>query len=318
MHTRIHSYALIAAALVVCGTAWAAADSIGVATANGKFRVNDSEVRGNATVFEGSVIETGAEFSRVRLANGVRVGLGTNSKATFGRDRLVLESGTSELAVGREYAVEAGAFRVEPASSDGMARVTRRGEKLIEVAAIRGTVRVFHGGRLQIANVPAGAAFSFDPQDGGAAPPSSVLGCLLKKEGKFVVYDQTTRIVVELRGNQDFASEVGNRVQVIGTTDTSATSDVAAQVVNVSTLARFGEGGCDPVAAAIGAEGAEAVSASPQPAGRPDPTQPAPPTQTTEKGGVSAGVIIAIVALGGGGGAAAAVLASGGDDGRSR
>ncbi|MCP5115006.1 MAG: hypothetical protein GY953_29605, partial [bacterium] len=121
--------------------------------------------------------------------------------------------------------------------------------------------------------------------------------------GIWVIYDQTTRMVVELRGDEgQFEPEWGNRVQVIGTTATSAESEVGAQIVDVSTLARVGAGGCSTVAAAIAGE--LPASAAPGPAaGAPRPT----PTPSSGSG-MSAGTKIAIVAAIGGGGAAAAVV----------
>ena len=148
-------------------------------------------------------------------------------------------------------------------------------------------------------------ALQFEPQVAGAAAPSSFLGCLLRKEGKFILYDQTTRIVVELRGT-GFEREWGNRVQVNGTTDTTATSDVGAQVVDVTSITRFAEGGCSPVAKVISAELPAGASQQPSTV----PAKPAP-----QGGGMSAGTTVAVVtALGAGAGVGAYFATKKGDD----
>jgi hypothetical protein len=178
---------------------------------------------------------------------------------------------------------------------------------------------VYNSTGLQIANVFPGVALSFEPQEVGAAPPSSFLGCVVKKNDKFVLYDQAARILIELRGNQQFEDEWGNRVQAIGTTDTSAESNVAAQVVDVTSLTRFAQGGCESVATAIGGELPGVVTPpTPTPVAE-APPPPAPVPVPAGGGGMSAGTKVAIVAAIGGGGAAAAILATqGGGDDRSR
>jgi hypothetical protein len=261
------------------------------------------------------VIETGAASSRVALTAGPRIELASNSRARILRDRLVLEAGAGDLSSPGRFEIEAGAFRIAPASPDSTARVARAGGNEVQVAALKGSLRVYGTGGLLIANVVPGTALAFEPQGGGAAPPSNFLGCLLKKEGKFVLFDQATRILVELRGS-GFEHEWGNRVQVIGTTDANARSTVAAQVVDVSSVSRFGVGGCRPVAQAVGAEvpeGAVPSQPAPPPAAGPQPVPPAGSVKT----GMSAGVKVAIIAAVGGGGAAAAVIATKSDTDRS-
>ena len=328
MKNRIVRFGVCLILLGGLNAAWSA--GLGVATANGDFKVDQATVRGNATLFDGSVVETGKIPSRLRLTAGPRIELRANSRATIHPDRLVLNSGSSDLALAGGYQVEAGELRIAPAAPNSAARVAREGDKAVQVAALRGALKIFNARGLQIANVFPGTALAFEPQAGGAAPPSTFLGCLLKKEGKFIIYDQTTRLIIELRGNQDFNAEWGNRVQVIGTTDTSAESEIAAQIVDVTSLTRFGQGGCEPVASVIAAElpsgapaspGAPAEApaapgAAPAPASTPAPT-PAP-TPSGGGGGMSAGTKVAIIAaIGGGGAAAAIVLSSSGND-RSR
>ena len=279
----------LAVAIIAAGSfsaAFAAGPALGIATANGNFLINNSKVSGNATLTDGAVIETTGTPSSLRLNDGARIDLSGNAKARVYQDRLVLEAGFGDLSSPGEYQIEAGSLRISPATADTSGRVVRHGEKAVQVAAATGTLRVYNAGGILIANVVPGTALEFEPQVAGAAPPSTFLGCLLKKQGKFVLYDQTTRIVVELRGT-GFEREWGNRVQVIGTTDTSAQSDVGAQVVDVTSVTRFGEGGCGPVAQAISGELPPTTTA-----GRPA----APPRPAPSGGGMSAGTKVAIVA----------------------
>ena len=292
----------LAIAAILAGAlpaAFAAGPALGIVTANGDFLMNNSKVSGNATLTEGAVIETTGVGSSLRFNNGARIDLSGEAKATVYQDRLVLEAGYGDLSSAGAYQIEAVSLRISPASADASGRIIRSGAKTVQVAAGGGTMRVFNAGGILVANVAPGTALEFEPQAAGAAPPSSFLGCLLKKQGKFILYDQTARIVVELRGT-GFEREWGNRVQVIGTTDAATQSDVGAQVVDVTSLTRFAVGGCSPVAGALGAE--LPPSAAPPAPGAPPPTTPAQPP--LRGGGMSAGTKVAIVLAVGAGGAA--------------
>ncbi|MCP5113126.1 MAG: hypothetical protein GY953_20035 [bacterium] len=312
-----------AATLVVAGaltTALAAGPSLGVITSNDEFLLDNSKVTGNATLTDGAVVEAGKNPANLRLEDGTRLTLNGGARAKVYRNRMVLEGGLGKLAGSGSYEVEAASYRIVPADDGASGAVYRADEKTVQVASAKGTLRVYDARGIQIANVIAGGdVLAFSLQEGGAAPPSSLIGCLLKKSGKYVVYDQTTRILVELRGDEArMEQEWGNRVQVIGTTVTSVESEVGAQVVDVSTLTRVGSGGCGTVATAISAE----LPASETAAAAPSAGRSAPSTAPTPGGGggMSAGtkiLIVAAIAGGGVGGAAAAGVLGGGNDGRS-
>ena len=61
---------LLAGALV---TGFAAPPVIGIATAGGSFLMDNARVQGNATVFDGAVVETSTTPSMLRLQGGPRM-----------------------------------------------------------------------------------------------------------------------------------------------------------------------------------------------------------------------------------------------------
>ena len=284
---------LVLPSIVVAASA--AGPAIGIVTSNGDFVMDDARVSGNATLTDGAFIQTTDLPSVLRLNHGARVDLGRGAKAKVFADRLVLEAGFGDISATTKYAIEAASLRIAPASADTSGRVVRHGERVVQVGVSQGSVRVFDTRGILLANVFPGTPLEFEPQVVAAAPPSSFAGCLLRKDDKWILYDQTTRIIVELRGT-GFEKEWGNRVQVIGTTDTSAQSEVGAQVVDVTSLTRLAQGGCESVAKLIGAAMPE-TPVSPGPA-------PAP------GGGMSAGTKVAIVAAVAGGGGAGAYFAT--------
>jgi len=286
----------------VLAAAPAAAQSLGVITAEGSFRVDQATVSGNATLTDGVLVETTTVPSSLRLNAGPRLRLSTNAKATVYGDRLVLDAGLTEINSPGDYVIESASYRISAEGPDASGQVYRAAADTVEVASTHGTLRVFDSRGIHVANVVAGGdVLSFALQAGGAAPPSSFFGCLVRIDDVSVLYDQTTRITVELRGDQQrLDEEWGNRVQAIGTTEANAQSEVAAQVVNFTTLTRIGSGGCEPVAAAINGE----LPASATPA--PGAPRPAPRPVPAGGGGMSAGTkVIIVTAIAGGAGAGA-------------
>ncbi len=317
---------VLAAAMVaglVAQPSIAAGGSLGVATAEGPFTVNSALVRGNATLTEGAAVETTMTPSRLNLASGAKVRLDPNSRARVFTDRLVLEKGSGELTATRTYAIEARTLRITPETPNSSARVALRADKVVQVASSSGRFRVHNAAGILVSNLDPGLALEFEPQVTGPGAPSSFVGCVLRKDNKFVVYDQTTRMIVELRGT-GFEKEAGNRVQVNGTARAAAQGNT--QVLDVTSVIRIEQGGCADVAKEIGADtsspsGAAKPPATPKPAVTPKPASPAPASTPAAKGGstgMSAGTKIAIIGAVAGGGVAAAVVATQSGSDRSR
>jgi hypothetical protein len=133
-------------------------------------------------------------------------------------------------------------------------------------------------------------------------------GCLLSKDGRYLIQDENTQEVVEVRGN-DLASNVGNRVNATGTASALRPAlSIATSLLNVTQVTLKQSGGCLSIAAALDAqtEPANAAAAN-QPAAAPANTPPA----STPKTGMSTGAKVAIVAVVAGGGAGAAIALAG-------
>ena len=78
---RFPIQSLIALTLVAnLSLGMAAAPVVGVLTAKGSFTVDNAPMTGNATLFEGSMIETGKSFSYLRLNTGAQMQLAAASR----------------------------------------------------------------------------------------------------------------------------------------------------------------------------------------------------------------------------------------------
>jgi hypothetical protein len=167
-------------------------------------------------------------------------------------------------------------------------------------------VRVLNNANLIRAPFRGGAAFQ-------EAPGQSVhAGCIVYKDGRFLLQDQTTQEVIELAG-PDLAPNVGNRVEARGAVS-SARPVVApaTSVLNVASIAPQSQGGCLSVASALNARTDVPVSAatSPSPAGVKPPV-PDSATAPAVHTGMSTGAKIGIVGAIAGGGAGAALALAG-------
>jgi len=85
----------------------------GTASARGDLNVDSNLIKGNATLFNGSVVETGQATADLRLGKGTRFTMATASRGTIYSDHLVLQQGQSELtASSSAFQLEANGLRV--------------------------------------------------------------------------------------------------------------------------------------------------------------------------------------------------------------
>src|SRR5689334_20766628 len=168
MNKSQHFFRLLAgAAFLSMGVTVACASpsspvAIGVAVANGSFQVNHTRVAGNATLFDGSTIETADSASQIRLDGGAQVRLAAGSRAQVFQNKLILESGFSQMEAGPGYEVEARTLHIAAVSPATVSRIRMSADGKVEaVAAMEGTLKVRNSMGLLVANVPSGASVDF-------------------------------------------------------------------------------------------------------------------------------------------------------------
>ena len=264
--------------------------------------MGNSEVWGNATLFDGTAVQTSTNSSELALRSGVKVQLGAGSAARVFTDHLRLDSGVGQIAPSAPFEVDAAGFKIRGAG-------VRVGlGKTIEVSALNGIAKIYGSGEVLLAAVPAGHQMNlaFQAAQSGQLTRS---GCMVYKEGHFIVQDDNTQEVVELSGNQqDLARNLGNRVEVKGTASTARPAvSVATSVLAVATVSPVSQGGCLVVASNLSAQ--TSLPQAGAPASTPTPSAPAPAATHT---GLSTGAKTAIIvgAVAGGGAAAALALES--------
>lgn len=154
---------LFAAAMLLCAVpcAFAGTNVIGTVNARGDLRVDGYAVKGNATLFDGTVVQTGEASAAIRLKSGSQVTLATNSKGTLYSDRLVLQKGSTELEPSHAMVLQANGVNVTPVSANAKGTVTVNEDDKVEVASLTGSFRVTNDEGHVLANVESGKAYSF-------------------------------------------------------------------------------------------------------------------------------------------------------------
>ena len=283
-------------------------------TASGHFMLDRSEVWGNTTLFDGGRIDNGAASSEAALRNGVKIQLGSASSASVSERGLTLLKGVSQVAAPESYDVSAGGLSIRSAVGNSRVRVAWIADGGLEVTTLSGAARVANRTGLVLASIPAGRRMSFAMQ--AAAGVVTRAGCLVSKEGRYLLQDQNTQEVLEVRGN-DLAPQVGNRVTITGTASAiRPVLPIASAILNAASVTLQQPGGCLSVASALNAQ-TEPTNAPPNLPEAPGSNQPAvAPAKgapgATAKTGMSTGAKVAIVAVIGGGGAGAAIALAGG------
>lgn len=280
--------------IFISAYALASNSALGIVTASGHFTLDRSLVWGNATVFEGSVVETGSASSEIALRNGVKLQLAKDSRARFLSDRVVMEKGVGQISGGEAFELNAANLRLH---TTGRMRVSM--DNGVQIASLMGSARVSSASGILLAAIPAGRTMSFSPQ--AANGEIKRTGCLLYKDNHFIIQDENTQEIVEVSG-QNLAPQVGNRVEITGTASTAKPFvKIATLLVSVSNMTPKSTGGCLSAASQLNAS--TEVPAS----------QPAQPAADTPKsgGGMSTGAKVAIIVAIAGGGAGAAIALAG-------
>ncbi len=285
--------------LFISAFAIAATPAIGIVTASGHFTLDRSQVWGNATVFDGSVIETAGASSEIALRSGAKLQLAKDSRARISSGRVVMEKGVGQISAPESFEVNAANLRIH---TGGRLRVDL-GDG-VQVSALLGGARVSSASGMLLAVIPAGRAMTFSPQAANGTVTRA--GCLLFKDNRFILQDENTQEVVEVTG-QNFSSQTGNRVEITGAASSAKPAvTIATLVVNVAKMTLKTPGGCLSVASTLNAQ-TEAPSAAAAPAPAALPAE----APKTGGGGLSTGAKVAIIAAIGGGGAGAAIALAG-------
>jgi hypothetical protein len=156
---------LSAVAMIFCTLSYAMASTsaIGTVSARGDMQVDGQAVKGDATLFDGSEVQTGQNSAVLRTSSGVEVRLATDSGGTLYQDRFVLSSGSSELTTTKPFQIVVHGLHVSSVQADSKGSVTLM-NRTIEVSALAGELFVRDSHGFLLARVSAGNSAAFGEQ----------------------------------------------------------------------------------------------------------------------------------------------------------
>jgi hypothetical protein len=208
----------------------ATAPGIGVVIAGQEFQLNGVLQSGRVDLADGAQIRTGAAPATVNLTNGARIEIASRSQGRIFQKRLLLNEGAGQFATPEDFAIEAISLRIAPLSPNASGRAVLLGPRRLELAALTGIWSVANNEGVIIANLAPGTALDFQlPEKTNTAEnadtAANMKGCLRKKDGHYLLKDETTNITAELRAvdPQILEKELRHHVQIAGNRVAGAT-----------------------------------------------------------------------------------------------
>lgn len=216
--------------------AFAGTAVLGTASVRGDMRVDGNAVRGDATVFDGSVVETGDASAKLRMGHGVDITMSRSSRGTIYRDRFVLQRGESEMTASGAFELEANGLHVWANKPNSVAIVGLTPKNTVQVAALAGSLEVRDGQGILLSNVLPGRPLSFAMQAQANTSPYSVstVGMLDSQNGQY--YLTTDENVKYLVTGQDFQKFLGDKVVITGMLQPAAQAAGTAGTIAVKTI----------------------------------------------------------------------------------
>jgi len=234
--------ALVTCSCLVCVAA--SPSSIGIVVTSGQAQVDGAVVRGNSTLFQGSVVQAGTTTSDLMLPGGSNLLLEPDSAVKVYRGYAVLEHGAA-VQRGSNTLVADG-LKVSSLSPQGAVFVAIQDGSRLSVAAQGGAAEVRSSSGDLVARLEPGKALSFAIQ---AAPQNSnpaatgaqmTIHGILRKDhpgryGHYLLTDIPSKVTYELQG-PGLDDLVGASVEVSGSTFDTAPAEGASKVLSVSDI----------------------------------------------------------------------------------
>lgn len=150
--------------LCVLPCAGAGTLSIGTASAYGDLRVDNRVVKGNATLFDGSEVETFKATANLRINRHTDIIMAAGSSGTLYSDHIVLRQGKAELGSPQSFQLQAAGIRLSSNEPGSRAVVAVKPDKTVEVTSLNGSFGVTNEHGFILANVVPGSPLSFAMQ----------------------------------------------------------------------------------------------------------------------------------------------------------
>jgi hypothetical protein len=209
---------------------------LGTASARGDMRVDGYTVRGDATIFNGTVVETQEASARLRIGDGVDITMSKASRGTIYGNHFVLQRGQSELAAPASFEMEANGLHVATGSPNSVGVIALAPDHAVQIAALAGSLEVRDGQGLVLSNVLPGRPLTFAMQAEASTSPYyvSAVGLLDYQNGHYYITTDEN-VKYELTGG-DLEKFVGDKVVVTGTLNPAVAPAGTAGTITIKTI----------------------------------------------------------------------------------
>ncbi|HLK69616.1 MAG TPA: hypothetical protein VKU19_39575 [Bryobacteraceae bacterium] len=230
------------------------ASGIGTVVSDGRFNVNQMQVPGSATLFEGSTVESLKSAVTIQLDHGPRIDLQAGSSVHVYHDHLIVRTGAARARVDSGYRIETAGLVLQP-SADRTTAVVRIADRGTNVAIPQGRMNVLNSAGTLLARVDPGLEVNYDnPGQQPVSTPADqqkvqLTGILQRSDGHLILRDNATQLIWELVGEVP-ASQLGKTITILGTVLQQRPVPSADRVARVDTVKKavggfpcFGGGG---------------------------------------------------------------------------
>ena len=129
--------------------------------------------------------------THVSLTNRTRFDLAPDAQGQIFADHLLLKKGMTQVWPAEGFAVVANGLRLDSARRSSNFRVWRLDEMTVSVTAVTGMTAAQTASGTLVAQIP----------QGQTQEVSVVAGCLVETKSHFVMRDQNTKMLVEVKGS---------------------------------------------------------------------------------------------------------------------
>jgi hypothetical protein len=225
---------LLASVVLFCSAAYAATDTkpVGTATVRGSMRIDGNQITSDATLFDGSTVETEEASATLNMGTHTIIIMAAGTRGIVHEDYIKLEQGKIDLKPTCGFVVEADQARITPNSLDS--------HSVISISNSSASVMVQNGeflildkeGRVLHA-LRSGNSQSFGTGTTPSGTQATYAGTLsiVDNHHLLTLFAPDTNVTYELQGKNTDKIQ-GNFVQVNGTIDPKRSS-ILAQVDGV-------------------------------------------------------------------------------------
>ncbi len=228
---------LLGFAVLFCSVAYASSNTpVGTVSVRGNIRVDGNQVTTDATLFDGSTVETQDASATVYLGSNSSVIMAAGSRSIVHDGYVTLEQGQIDLKPTCGFVVETGQLRITPNSPDSHGVISASGSS-VSLTSQHGEFFVLDKQGRILNTLHSGNSQSFSSGQMQSANPATYVGTLsiLDNHHLLTLLAPDTNVAYEIRGH-DVSKLKGSLVQVNGAIDPKQSS-VLTQEVMASTKA---------------------------------------------------------------------------------